>query len=57
MGDDGRKKSKEEIAQENKEKQANLKENEFQIDLLAIKKELGIQIKKVGEDSRDDSER
>ena len=57
MADDGKKKSKEEIAQEWKEKQENLKENEFTIDLPAIKNELGIQVKRAGEESRDDAER
>ena len=57
MADDGKKKSKEEIAQEWKEKQEGLKENEFSIDLLAIKNKLGIYVKRAGEESRDDAER
>ena len=57
MAEDGKKKSKEEVAAEWKDKQESLKENEFAIDLRKIKDELGIQVKRAGEESRDDVER
>ena len=57
MAEDGKKKSKEEVAAEWKDKQESLKETEFAIDLRKIKDELGIQVKRAGEESRDDVER